>query len=175
MQNGLCQEGLHPVYILTTALSRRFLIVATGHRQQVANRHSLQIIAHLSRKLVRKETDDLVGQRHLSIGNGQSDSRSGKGLAHRVKYMRHAVSPLALPATIDNLTILDDHHTMNVHRVVDGFLEEIVHSHRHAVGRLSPGQVNHFSHFANMALAGRQYHQHHGRKQTGFVTHSSVV
>ena len=174
MYNWLSQKGLHPVDI-GAITERWFFIVATSHRQQITHGHGLEIVAYLSRQLVGEIVDDLIGQRHLSIGNSQSNGRSGKGLAHRVEYVRHAIGTLTLPTAVDNLAVFDDHHAVDIHRVVGCLLEEGVHGRSQAIGRLCTWQVDDFCRCNHIILAGHQRHQHRSRKETGFLTHSSVV
>ena len=74
--------------------------------------------------------------------------------------MRYGVHTLALPATVDDATVANNHHAVDVHRVGSRLLEEALHGLRHGVRGFSTRQVDDVCRFLHTVLTCRQCHQH---------------
>ena len=161
MNDGVRQESRHPVLLGLSVAPRRLHVVSARHRQQVAHGHLLQILAHLCGQLIREEIDHLIHQRHLAFGNGEAHSSGGEGLADGMEHMGHSIHTLALPAAVDDIAVADNHHTVDVHRVLLCLPEEGIHRLSHTVRSFSTRQIDYLCRFFHVVFASRQCHQHH--------------
>ncbi len=104
------QEGLHPRFALR---KRHLILVATGHGEQIADRHGLEVFGRLCWRILREKFQDRVVEVQLSFLDGQPHGGRSETFAqgvHHMEFVRRLGFP---PAFRDHVTVTHEHETVH--------------------------------------------------------------
>ncbi len=111
--NGLSEKSPDPV-LFGEDSSSGISSVASGHGEEMADAHRLEVRATCGWKVLREETDDSGIDGESSFSNGQADGGRGETLTEREELVRKMGSIGMPPALGDDMAMAEEHEAVEV-------------------------------------------------------------